>query len=97
MKLSEPGYVWVPSEDSRVVAEGDERRCRMKGCRQQPVVMELARTRWNSERVHWWAYCADHMYGQRIADGIVWTKAREGSPMAKRARECREVVGGERA
>lgn len=46
----------------RVAADGSYRTC------QEPAVAELDRGR---RRPMWWAYCADHMYGRWIEEGVV--------------------------
>jgi hypothetical protein len=67
--------VWRPDEDwttdPEIVAG---RRCRMIRCA-NPAVAALRRSYHHpttGENVgQWWTYCADHLYGRRVRDGVV--------------------------
>jgi hypothetical protein len=67
-------YEWVDDEGSRVATpeEHAERKCRRTRCSGAPV-MAFQRPRWVGGSVtrYWWLYCADHMYGRRIENGVV--------------------------
>lgn len=82
--------VWIPDESMRLVRAGDQRLCRMKGCN-KPAAVEFRRTHWqrSGPTLHWWAYCSEHTYGRRIADGKVWIDVSADSPLAERASEHR--------
>lgn len=71
--LGDPGpapagfrWVWAPDDRCRpaTVAEHRERRCRRPRCG-RPAVMALRRSN------GWWLYCERHLYGRRIANGVV--------------------------
>lgn len=57
---------WQPDARTRpaTTVEHVERKCRRPRCGGAPV-MALERSN------GWWLYCAAHMYGRRIRDGIV--------------------------
>jgi hypothetical protein len=65
-------YEWCADEGWKI--GGDGRKCRMLRC-PKPAIAAFERRRrskktggytWN-----WWHYCADHMYGRKIKDGVV--------------------------
>jgi len=60
-------FEWVAEGDEWKVG-GDHRRCRRKGC-QAPAVAALRRKHGGS--FAWWYYCAAHLYGRRIVNGVV--------------------------
>lgn len=71
---------WVPSSGWKLVdeVEGDRYRCRWGGgggsraCG-RPSVAALNRGRhtWMGRVDQWWHYCAEHLYGRRIENGVV--------------------------
>lgn len=65
-------YEWVDDEGSRVATaeEHTQRKCRRPRCGGKPV-MAFLRPRYGSARRYWWLYCADHLYGRRIENGVV--------------------------
>lgn len=82
----EPGYEWVAEPESTtgiltwhvLPPEEASRRCRhgspRNGYCTNAADAELDRGK-PSTGERWWAYCADHMYGRWIEDGVVmhWT------------------------
>ncbi len=69
---------WVPDPRWRLVTV--EKACRhMDGKSHHkcpnPAVAELNRGRYNNRDRRrddwWWPYCAEHLYGHRIIDGVV--------------------------
>lgn len=76
MRLEVPeGYrsEWVPDDAWKVVQrlDGGGRTCRRKNCRNLAVAA-LRRRRSNARSgFQWWHYCADHLYGREIRDGVV--------------------------
>jgi hypothetical protein len=74
--------VWVPDRlwttEPEII---DGRLCRMKvgraSCR-RPAVAALARSN------GWWCYCAEHLYGRRIENGVVEVEVAAQSPAAER-------------
>ena len=72
--------VWVLHKGWRLLPNGG--KCRRPRC-QNPAVAELKRVR-RSGAAYWWAYCADHMYGGRIEDGVVLTEVFSDSRAAER-------------
>lgn len=58
--------VWIADDRCRPATrdEHDARTCRRPRCGGAPV-MALERTN------GWWLYCAEHLYGRRIHNGIV--------------------------
>jgi hypothetical protein len=73
--------VWV--EDRRWRKLPAPKRCRRVGIRGRaacPNMTSYALMRSNGL----WAYCEEHMYGQRIRDGIVEISVHPDSPAAKR-------------
>jgi len=66
-----PGHhwEWVPDEGWRI--GGDGRTCRMPRCQKLAVVKMKRRWRGKGMGHQWWAYCADHMYGRKIENGVV--------------------------
>lgn len=64
-------YEWLPDESFKI--GGDGRGCRMRGCENPAVVMLRRNHREKSgfAGFRWWPYCADHMYGRKIEDGVV--------------------------
>ncbi len=80
-----PGYRWElhPAGPDWSLAEGSERKrkCRHPGC-QQGAVAAINRSFRPGRRL-WWFYCADHLYGRVIVDGIVMCRRAvpvEGAP-----------------
>ena len=75
----DPGRVWVRSDSLpsnwQVGAEG--RECRFtvgpghRECR-RPAVARVKRG-----TLQWWAYCADHLYGQVLHDGVLWRQVAQ--------------------
>jgi hypothetical protein len=40
----------------------------------KPAVAKLARPLWSPDKPRrWWHYCADHLYGRRIYEGVVYS------------------------
>lgn len=76
---SSPGHEWrvVPegrdwTTDPAIIAD---RRCRFgsrwRGYCRRPAVAALDRARPTLGRHLWYGYCADHVYGRWIEDGVV--------------------------
>ncbi len=65
--------VWLADQGCRPATrwEWETRKCRRPRCYRHPV-MALERSN------GWWLYCADHLYGRRIRDGVV--EARKWIP-----------------
>lgn len=64
-------YEWVRDPDWKL--GGDGRKCRMKRCANEAVA-GFQRGRWTKNHgriLVWWHYCADHLYGRKIEDGVV--------------------------
>lgn len=61
-------YEWVADDSWCLLSEPENRRCRMKGCKNQAVA---ALRRKHGKGVQWWAYCGLHLYGRKIEDGVV--------------------------
>lgn len=60
---------WCVDDGWKLVSDGHF--CRMKGC-QNVAVAALKRThRGAPEGFRWWYYCALHLYGRKIEDGLV--------------------------
>jgi hypothetical protein len=87
------GYEYIAEEDAdwKLVVGADEpgRRCRYMTGRTQcgaPAVAALHRG--PNASGSWWAYCADHMYGRWIDDGVVlqWVLRPTGAVEAENAR-----------
>jgi hypothetical protein len=75
MSEAPAGHIHEPvlADDWRLVAGA--KRCRLMQARKAcgaPAVAELDRSRWADARPHWWAYCAEHMFGRWVEDGQVW-------------------------
>lgn len=64
---------WARDDDWKIADL--ERKCRMKGCQHQAVaaLRRAHRSRYLNQPLgfHWWYYCADHLYGRKIEDGVV--------------------------
>lgn len=88
--------VWVPDREWRVLSLGMERRCRWgagyhhKACG-EPAVAEFQRSRstwWENLPQGavpcWWAYCAQHLYGRKLENGVVLVGVAADSEAAKR-------------
>ena len=58
--------IWKADARCRPTTPGehDNRLCRRPGCHGKPV-MALQRSN------GWWLYCAEHLYGRRIVNGVV--------------------------
>jgi len=63
-------FEWVAENDDWKVG-GDGRRCRMKGCGADAVAALRRKHRRSFSGFTWWYYCAAHLYGRRIVDGVV--------------------------
>jgi hypothetical protein len=76
--MSERPMVWVPDPEWRTPSEYE--RCRQPVCPNPPVA-DLKRRRYyrGGMRPVWWAYCAEHLYGRRIVDGVVEQQVVENS------------------
>ena len=61
-------YEWVADGGWRLLSEHDDRRCRMKKCKNQAIAL-LQRK--HGSGFSWWAYCGEHLYGRKIEDGVV--------------------------
>lgn len=87
----EPGDVWIPASEWRLVTA--PKKCRRPRCYRQAVA-EVDRGMHTPRRIvpSWWAYCDDHLYGHRIHGGKVWTRVRDGSPAARAAVESMPYV-----
>jgi hypothetical protein len=79
----QPGYEWYAAvdEDWRLLPDDTSKHCRYwQGHRDHPVLAdaEFQRHRWmaGGRTPVWWAYCADHLYGRWIEDGLVWSWRR---------------------
>jgi hypothetical protein len=65
---------WYPDDDWQI--GGDGRVCRMTGCK-NPAVASLKRSRRiqsgyrNRQNSPRWHYCADHLYGRKIENGVI--------------------------
>lgn len=78
-------WAWEPGggQGWRVLDEDEERRpCRhgagpgRKACG-RPSVAKLNRGRWSVQRgttSSWWHYCADHLYGRVLVDGVLYVR-----------------------
>lgn len=65
-------WEWKPEAEDWRIDEGRPCRRMMADhviCR-QPSVAALNRSAWKGGS-NWWAYCADHLYGRKIEDGVV--------------------------
>ena len=66
-------WEWVPALSWQTLPPGDPRGCRWNAgpghrqCGKAPVAVLLRGT---SRRP--WVYCAEHLYGRRIVDGVVF-------------------------
>ena len=58
---------WQPDNDWRIGGRG--RLCSLKSC-VRPAVAALKRN-WKFG-FRWYHYCADHLYGRKIEDGVVY-------------------------
>ena len=66
---------WKPDTDWTLISS--QMKCRSTtrvgkrpvSCQGQAVAM--FRRRYKNGTHHWWAYCADHLYGREIRDGAV--------------------------
>jgi len=64
---------WVPDDSLDWEVGGNGRKCRMKRCN-DPAVAALARRHHRKSGLtdfRWWYYCAAHLYGRKIEDGVV--------------------------
>lgn len=63
-----PGYhwEWVPDEGWQI--GGDDRKCRMLRCMNAAAAGFWRRS---VKGPQLWRYCADHMYGRKIENGVV--------------------------
>ncbi len=85
-------WVWVPDGQWRLLGAGDTWRCRRR-CGAFAVA-QLLRSRVHrvpgglaTRSPQWWAYCVDHLYGRRIANGQVEVEVHPNSLMAQWARK----------
>jgi hypothetical protein len=79
------GYEWhvQPNLDWRIPSA--YQRCRQHHCDTPPVAdMNRPRYLYRERRSvdRWWAYCAEHMYGNWIEDGkvVCWILRERGEP-----------------
>ena len=73
------GYRWEWRPDEGWSVGGEGRKCRMLRCPNQAVAALRRHRKPTKAAPHlpnfqWWHYCADHLYGRKIEDGVV--KAR---------------------
>jgi hypothetical protein len=83
-EVAPPGhhYAWVEDDYGWVVLDkADEHRCRYVGGHPQAhcpnrAVAALNRKRWWRGRFvdSWWHYCADHLYGRQVVDGVLYIR-----------------------
>jgi hypothetical protein len=61
---------WRRDDNCRVATVGEylTRQCRRPKCNGAPV---MAMMRGYGQAAHWWLYCAEHLYGRRIENGVV--------------------------
>ena len=69
-------YEWVPAGEEWRLEDESGRVCSFLRCQNPAVVIlrrpaRTSRLRPNLPGYRWWHYCADHMYGRKIEDGIV--------------------------
>lgn len=64
------GWYWhvAVDHDWTTTKSSPSTRCRRRGCDHPPVAWL---NRGYRGRPSWWAYCADHMYGRWVEDGVV--------------------------
>lgn len=66
------GYHWEWCVDDAWKIGGEGRKCRMKGCPNSAVAaLKRARRTGATWGFSWWHYCALHLYGRKIEDGVV--------------------------
>lgn len=81
------GYRWAWTEENtdgpnawRVVPPDQAQPCRWRAAHLTcgvPSVAKLLRSTPPSN--NWWHYCADHLYGRHVHNGVVWTIHAEPS------------------
>ena len=90
-ELRDKVWVWVTDRDWEVLSLDTTLKCRkttgkpLGGC-SKPAVAELKR------RNGWWAYCAGHLYGRKVEDGVVKVEVHPDSIAAKRGYVSRKEV-----
>lgn len=64
---------WVPDEQWIALSAKTTSRCRMiEGkARTRCPNTAVAQFRRGHRSISWWAYCADHLYGRRLNNGVV--------------------------
>jgi len=65
------GYHWEWVADANWKVGGEGRKCRMLRCPKNAVAALMRRRRSALISFNWWHYCADHLYGRKIEDGVV--------------------------
>lgn len=50
---------------------GEGKRCRINQCRNSAVAALARRSSWAKAGFTWWHYCADHLYGRKIENGVI--------------------------
>ncbi len=65
-------YEWRADGEWRV--GGDGRTCSMRRCHTLAVAQLRRKHRRFVDGFSWWSYCADHLYGRKIEEGIVKEK-----------------------
>jgi hypothetical protein len=60
---------WCVDDGWKIGGEG--RRCRARGCRELAAAALKRRDRRGRDGFVWWFYCALHLYGRKIEDGVV--------------------------
>ena len=63
-------WEWVAEGDDWQIG-GDGRKCRMKGCQKAADVALKRRRAKSPSGFSWWHYCAFHMYGRKIENGVI--------------------------
>jgi hypothetical protein len=77
--MPETTRVWVEDRSWQLI-DCPGKTCRFQGCR-NPAVAVLRRKCRNG-LFRQWRYCADHLYGRRIANGRVENEVSANSPAA---------------
>lgn len=63
-------WEWLPcGPEWQTPADG--RKCSKAGCLHQAVAMLQRLHKRFTSGFAWWGYCADHMYGRKIENGVV--------------------------